>query len=99
MRRILVPDSRPSTAEILAKGKAEIRVKRAGVVQFQDFLVKTGMSPGGPYPYLFIDKFVDLGELMRVAEEYGLPVTAKNGSVFPKGKSSKDFAHLLKKVG
>ncbi|MDD5317673.1 MAG: hypothetical protein PHF51_02965 [Candidatus ainarchaeum sp.] len=94
-----MPDSRPSTEEILAKGKAEIRVKRAGVVQFQDFLVKKKAGPEGEYPYLFIDKFVDLSELIRVAEEYGLPVTAKNGSVFPKGKSSKDFAHLLKKVG
>lgn len=89
-------EPKPTIQEILAKGKAEIRVKRAGVHQRQDFLVKRGMSPEGQYPYLFIDKFVDLGELIRVAEEYGLPVTAKNGSVYPKGKSSKDFAHLLK---
>ncbi len=90
------PPPRPSVAEILAKGKAEIRVKRAGVFQRQDFIVKKGISPAGEYPYLFIDKFVDLSELIRVAEEYGLPVTAKNGNIFPKGKTSKDFAHLLK---
>lgn len=85
-----------SLKEILAKGKVEIKVKRAGVRQFQDFVVKRGMSPEGEYPYLFIDKFVDLSELMRVAEEYGIPVTAKNGRIFPRGKTSKDFAHLLK---
>lgn len=86
----------PSAKEIIAKGKLDIRVKRSGVIQFQEFIIKRGMSPAGEYPYLFIDKFVDLSELIRVAEEYGLPVTAKNGSVFPKGKMSKDFAHLLK---
>ena len=89
-------ESKPSIKEILAKGKAEIRVKRAGVIQLQDFFVKRGMSPEGEYPYLFIDKFVDLSELLRVSEEYGLPVTAKNGNVFPRGTSSKDFARLLK---
>ena len=86
----------PSAEEIIAKGKVEITVKRGGVIQRQEFVVRKGMSPAGEYPYLFIDKFVDLSELIRVAEEYQLPVTAKNGSVFPKDKTSKDFAHLLK---
>lgn len=86
----------PSPREIIAKGKIDIRVKRSGVIQFQEFIVKKGMSPAGEYPYLFIDKFVDLSALVRVAEEYGLPVTAKNGRVFPRGKMAKDFAHLLK---
>ena len=88
---------RPSVSEILAKGKIDIKVKRSGVIQFQEFIVKRGISPAGEYPYLFIDKFVDLSELIRVSEEYGLPVTAKNGNIFPKGKTSKDFAHLLKR--
>jgi len=87
----------PSAKEIIAKGKVDIKVKRSGVLQFQEFTVKKGMSPAGEYPYLFIDKFVDLGALIRIAEEIQLPITAKNGAVFPKGKTSKDFAHLLKK--
>lgn len=86
----------PSTKEIIAKGKAEFRVKRAGVFQLQEFEVKKGMSPNGEYPYLFIDKFIDLAELMRVSEEARMPVVAKNGSIFPRGTSSKDFADLLK---
>ena len=86
----------PSIKQILSKGKVELRVRRAGVIQLQDFVVKKGMSPAGEYPYLFLDKFIDLSELLRIAEELQLPVTAKNGSVFPKGKSSKDFAKLLK---
>ncbi|VVC72001.1 Uncharacterised protein [uncultured archaeon] len=89
-------DKKPSIPEILSAGKVEINVKRAGVHQFQVFEVRKGMSPEGPYPYLYLDKFIDLSELLRIAEEYGLPATAKNGSAFPKGKGSKDFAHLLK---
>ena len=85
-----------SIMEILKKGKVDIKVRRAGVIQFQEFIVRRGMSPAGEYPYLFIDKFVDLSELIRIAEEYQLPVVAKNGSVFPKGKMAKDFAGLLK---
>jgi len=86
----------PSAKEIIAKGKIDITVKRGGVIQRQEFTVRRAMGPGGEYPYLFIDKFVDLGELVRIAEEYQLPVTAKNGSVFPKDKTSKDFADLLR---
>jgi hypothetical protein len=86
----------PSAKEIVARGKVELRVRRAGVIQRQEFVVKKGMSPVGEYPYLFLDKFIDLSELIRVSEECGLPATAKNGSVFPRGKTSSDFAHLLK---
>ena len=86
----------PSAKEIIAKGKVDLKVRRAGVRQFQEFTVKKGLGPAGEYPYLFIDKFVDISELMRVSEECGMPVTAKNGSIFPRGTSAKDFARLLK---
>jgi len=42
-----------------------------------------------------LDKFTGLSELLRISEKAQLPVMAKNGSVFPKGKMAKDFAHLL----
>ncbi|MFH0818160.1 MAG: hypothetical protein V1909_06035 [Candidatus Micrarchaeota archaeon] len=80
--------------EILANGKGEIRVYRAGVYQREEFKVKRIDSPFGRYAALELDKFVDLKELVRVSEEYKLPVFAKNGKAYPKGTSSKDFVGL-----
>lgn len=82
------------TKDALEKGKADIRVMRSGTLQFQTFEVKRMDSPIGKFPVLFLDKFVDLSELLRIAEEFQLPVFTKNGQIFPKGKSAKDFAGL-----
>lgn len=89
-------DKLPSPKEIVKLGKISIRVKHAGIIQKFDFIVKRKPGPAGEYPYLFLDKFIDLSELVRLAEEAGLPVTSKNGTAFPKGKMASDFAHLLK---
>jgi len=78
----------------LRAGKVDIRVMRSGTLQFQEFVIKRIPSPVGAYPVLFVDKFIDMSELLRLAEEYQLPVSAKNGTAFPKGKISKDFAGL-----
>jgi hypothetical protein len=78
----------------LKAGKVDIKVMRSGTLQFQEFVVKRIPSPVGAYPVLFIDKFVDMSELLKLAEEYQLPISAKNGNVFPRGKTSKDFAGL-----
>ncbi|MFH1470247.1 MAG: hypothetical protein ABIF01_00705 [Candidatus Micrarchaeota archaeon] len=83
-----------SREDILARGKGEIRVFRAGMYQREEFVVKRIDSPFGTFAVLEVDKFIDLKELLRVAEEYRLPVYAKNGKVFPKGKSTKDFVGL-----
>jgi hypothetical protein len=80
--------------DALKLGKVDIRVMRSGTLQFQEFMVKRIPSPIGGYPVLFADKFVDMSELLRLAEEYQLPIMAKNGTVFPRGKTSKDFAGL-----
>jgi len=79
---------------ILKDGTVNIRVKRAGMLQIQTFIVKREKTPMGDVPYLTIDKFVDIPELMRVANEVQLPLNAKNGKIFPDGKSAKDFAGL-----
>jgi hypothetical protein len=78
----------------LKAGKIDIKVMRSGTLQFQEFTVKRIPSPIGAYPVLFIDKFIDMSELLRLAEECQLPISAKNGTAFPKGKISKDFAGL-----
>ena len=80
--------------ELLRNGKGEIRVMRAGMLQREEFLLRRIDSPHGKYAILELDKFVDLKELLRVSEEYNLPVFAKNGKVFPRGKSPKDFAGI-----
>jgi hypothetical protein len=80
--------------ELLKAGKGEIRVFRSGMYQREDFSVKRIDSPFGKYVVLEVDKIIDVKELVRVAEEYQLPVCAKNGKVFPRGKSVKDFVGL-----
>ncbi len=78
----------------LKQGKIDIKVMRSGTLQFQEFVVKRLPLPIGQYPVLFIDKFIDMSELLRLAEECQLPVSAKNGTAFPRGKTSKDFVGL-----
>jgi hypothetical protein len=78
----------------LKTGKVDIKVMRSGTLQFQEFVIKRIPSPVGAYPVLFVDKFIDMSELLRLAEEYQLPVSAKNGTAFPKGRISKDFVGL-----
>ncbi|MCX8175390.1 MAG: hypothetical protein N3E51_04245 [Candidatus Micrarchaeota archaeon] len=82
-------------AEALKKGEVELRVRRAGMFQKLLFRVVKRKTPAGEVPYLFLDRFLDLPELMRIAEEYSLPVEAKNGRVFPKGKKESDFAGIV----
>ncbi len=85
----------PKISKVALKaGKVDIKVMRSGTLQFQEFVIKRIPSPVGAYPVLSVDKFIDMSELLRLAEEYQLPVSAKNGTAFPKGKTSKDFAGL-----
>lgn len=78
----------------MEKGKIEVKVRRAGVLQNLELVV--GRFPIGSNKFLALctDKYVDLGELVRVAEEVGLPIFAKSGRVFPRGKGAADFVGL-----
>lgn len=80
--------------ELLAKGEVDIRVKRTGMFQLLTFRVVRHATPIGMVPYLTLDKFLDLSELMKIADEYSLPVQAKNGKVYPRGKKEMDFLGL-----
>lgn len=80
--------------EILAAGSADIRVKRTGMFQKLTFKIVRHATPVGLVPYITLDKFLDLSELMRIAEEYSLPVQASNGKVYPRGKKEMDFLNL-----
>jgi hypothetical protein len=80
--------------EILKKPLIEIRVLRSGMFQRIPFKIIREKTPIGDVPYLTSDRIIDMNELLRIAEEYNLPVRAKNGTVFPKGKMAKDFIGL-----
>ena len=81
-------------AEALSKGEVQIRVKRSGMFQQLPFRVVRKKTPAGEVPYLVLDRFLDISELSRVAEEYQLPVESPAGKVFPRGKKETDFLGL-----
>ena len=80
--------------ELLAAGSVDLRVKRTGMFQKLTFRVVRHATPVGLVPYITLDKFLDLSELMRIAEEYSLPVQASNGKVYPRGTREMDFIGL-----
>ncbi len=80
--------------EALQKGEISIRVKRSGMFQLLPFKLARRDTPLGKVPYLVLDRFLDLSELMRVSEEYQLPVESPVGKVFPRGKKETDFVGL-----
>ena len=82
------------TQQALSAGSVDIRVKRSGMLQLLTFRVVRHKTPSGEVPYLTLGKFLDLSELLRIAEEYQLPVQALNGKVFPRGKKESDFAGI-----
>jgi hypothetical protein len=62
--------------------------------QLLTFRVVRRQTPIGGVPYLVLDRMLDLAELMKVAEEYSLPVESPTGKVFPRGKKETDFLGL-----
>ena len=80
--------------EALLKGGISVRVKRSGMFQVLDFRLERKDTPLGKVPYLTLDRMLDLSELVRIAEEYQLPVESPSGRVFPRGKKETDFLGL-----
>ncbi len=79
---------------ILRDGSVRVRLKRAGMFQFQVFKVRRVPLAGGQFVELFLDRVIDMSELTRIANEIGLPVEAENGRAFPDGAGAKDFMGL-----
>lgn len=78
-------------AEVLAKGEVVVQVKRNSIMQKLTFRLVRKKTNDGEVPYLVLDKFLDVSELVRVAEEYQLPVESPVGKIYPKGKKEIDF--------
>lgn len=81
-------------ASILRQGYARIKVKRAGMLQFQVFKVKRVELGGDTFVELFLDRLLDMSEMLRVANETGLPVESEKRRAFPEGTGAKDFVGL-----
>jgi len=78
-------------AEALSKGEVVVQVKRNSIMQKLTFRLVRKKTNDGEVPYLVLDKFLDVSELVRVAEEYQLPVESPVGKIYPKGKKEIDF--------
>jgi hypothetical protein len=77
--------------EALAKGELKIRVNRNGIFQWVTFKIRIAKLGNLEYYELFSEKIIGLSELMKIAEEMGLPASAPNGNAFPKGTGAADF--------
>lgn len=75
----------------LRSSSVKIRVMRSGIFQQMTFVVKKVKAGNIEYVELFIDRVIDTGEIIRLANEFGLPVEAQNGKAFPEGRSASDF--------
>jgi hypothetical protein len=80
-----------SAKRIVSEGSVRVRLRRAGMLQFQIFKIRKVKLGSDEFTELFLDRVIDMSELIRVAEELGLPVEAQNGRAFPKGTGAKDF--------
>ncbi len=80
--------------EALMKGRIKIRVMRSGMIQQITFTVTKVKAGNIEYTELFSDRQIDTSELLRVANETGLPVEARNGKAFPEGKGASDFESI-----
>jgi len=77
--------------EVLRQGSIKLRVNRSGMFQQMTFRTKIAKLGDISYHELFTDRLIELTELAKIAEEFGLPVEAPNGRAFPKGTSAADF--------
>lgn len=79
---------------IIREGRARVRVRRAGMLQFVVFEVKRIGLGNTHFVELYVNRVIDRNELLRVANELGLPVEAESVRAFPDGKGAKDFLGL-----
>jgi len=81
-------------AEVLKSGEVDIRLKRMGMYQVLPFKIERRDTPSGKVPYLCSDRAIEMPELVRISNEFDLPVCAQKNKVVPRGKMEKDFAGL-----
>jgi len=77
--------------KLMKEGRIRIRVKKAGMYQYQLFVVKTVPYGNKNSVELFLDKLLEIAESEKIANDIGIPVHTKNNRIFPKGYGAKDF--------
>ncbi|MCL5106182.1 MAG: hypothetical protein M1331_02175 [Candidatus Marsarchaeota archaeon] len=77
--------------QIIEKGEITVKVKRAGMTQNIEFRIKRIRAGNVEFIELFSGRVIDMNEISRISNEFGLPVEASNGRAFPNGKSARDF--------
>lgn len=80
--------------KILREGSIKVRVRRSGMLQYLNFVVKKVNVGADYFVELRVNRIIDISELQRVANEVGLPVEAENGRAFPDGMGAKDFLNF-----
>ena len=77
--------------QALEQKELKVRVNRNGMFQWVTFKVRPARLGNVEYWELYTERVTGLNELSKIADEIGLPVSAPNGSAFPKGKGVADF--------
>ncbi len=83
-----------SAKRIIAAGTYSARVKRSGMLQMLTFTIKKVDVGQGYFVELYTHRTIDMPEILRLAEEAGLPVEASGNRAFPSGMGMKDFLNL-----
>ena len=80
-----------SAEEILKKGFVDVKVFVAGLRQSQRLEVVKQTTAQGTVPFLVCKHYVPATELVRLAEEFRLPIRHKDTVVFPRGTTPSSF--------
>ncbi|MBD3210495.1 hypothetical protein GF318_03890 [Candidatus Micrarchaeota archaeon] len=78
--------------EILKKGYVDVKVRAEGMRQSHRLHVKKQQTAHGLVPMLVAQHYIPRKELVKLAEQFQLPVKHKDVVALPKGKMPKDFA-------
>ena len=80
-----------SKDEILKRGSVEVHAKVGGIRQRHTLKVVWEKTAWGTVPFCVSSFQLPASELLRLAQEIGLPIKCRGMVVFPKGKAAQDF--------
>lgn len=78
--------------DIIRQGYVDVKVRVSGMRQSHRLHLKKEMTAHGRMPVLVAQHYIPRQELVKLAEQFQLPVKHKDVLAMPKGKMPKDFA-------
>jgi len=78
--------------DIIKRGYIDVKVYVTGLRQSHRLNVVMEKTVHGEIPFLVSKLYIPSSELVRLANEFQLPVKHKDTIVFPKGMAPKDFS-------